>query len=70
MNKPEIGSILRAKRESLDYTSTKVARELTIRHGSVTHSAQIKRMEEGSNAYTIDLLLKLCDYYGLSFEIK
>ena len=70
MNKSDIGKALLRKRESLGYTRTKVARELTMRYGAVTQTAQIKRLEEASNAYTIGLLLKLCDYYGLSIEIK
>lgn len=69
MTKLEIGTILKAKREALGYSPTKVARELTIRHGATVQHRQIKAMEEASNAYTIDLLLKLCDFYGVSMQL-
>lgn len=70
MKKVELGKVFLDKRASLGYTLSRVAREMTIRSGISVHPYQVKRVEEGDSAYTIDLLLKLCDYYGLSIDIK
>lgn len=70
MTKEEIGRALETRRNELGYTRTKVARELTIKYGVSVHVASIKSVEEASHAYTFDLLMRICDFYGLSLSVE
>ena len=64
MNRIEIGETLKRIREEKELTWYAVAKAAKINIG------QLKSVESGSSAYTVDVLIKVCESLDLSIELR
>lgn len=70
MDRVQIGKVIRARREELGLSVTKLARELSFKTGKAVTTKKISGVENNEVGYTVDSLLDLLDLLGLEIEIK
>lgn len=70
MDRIEIGKVIAQRREELDMSITRVARELSFKTGKAVTTKKISGIESSEVGYTVDSLLDLLDLLGLEIEIK
>lgn len=70
MDRIEIGKVIAQRREELDMSITRVARELSFKTGKAVTTKKVSGLESGEVGYTIDSLIDLLDLLGLEIEIK
>ena len=61
-NQVEFGKRIRNEREKLGMTQEELADDLNISHG------HLNKIEKGKEGCSIDLLLELADYFGVSTD--
>ena len=70
MDRVEIGKAITQRREALDMSVTRVARELSYKTGKAVTTKKISGIENSEVGYTVDSLLDLLDLLGLEIDIK
>lgn len=68
-HKRDLGAKIREAREAKGLTITALARRATLLRGRSVNNAAIVKIEAGELAYTIDILLTLCEVLDLELKI-
>lgn len=70
MTKKEIGQAVMQSREAQKLTLTGLAKRMIINTGTTYAASQIRSIEDGEKAYSIDLLVQACKALGLKIVIE
>lgn len=69
-HKRALGAKVREAREARGLTITALARQASIIRGRTIKSSLVSNIEAGESAYTIDLLLTICEVLDLELGIR
>lgn len=69
MDRVLIGAFLSKVRAQKNISVTRMSREISAKTGKVLPTYKIRGVESGELKYTIDTLLSICDYLGVSLDL-